>query len=145
MHLHSMDIVTILRAFGTEEWAIRLLRIAGRLDGFWANYGLTLHLALTTALRFVQPCKRSPPLSSAMHGSHSDILIADDIFRAHVDQFFHSAQLYFQPDPSSANPNNHSGDALQPPADHEGSFLGIEPNHAVARFHDLPQILERVS
>jgi hypothetical protein len=32
-----------------------------------------------------------------MRGLHSDILIADDVFRAHVDQLFHSEQLLCLP------------------------------------------------
>jgi hypothetical protein len=85
------------------------------------------------------PSKRLPSLKLPesrywAHRSNLKVLFANDIVLTHVDQFFRSEQEHLQPDPALADPDNYTWNPLYPAANHEGTFLLIEPDHSIARF-----------
>jgi hypothetical protein len=67
---------------------------------------------------------------------------AKNIFRIDAHYPFHSPQPYSYPNPPPADPNDLTGNPLQPPAVQNRVSRRVEPDYAITWFHLLPHWLQ---
>jgi len=72
------------------------------------------------------------PVSTVLE---SALLFANNIVRTYVDQLFCINGLHLQPDPAFADPDDFTWNPPYSAANDKRAFLGIEPDHSIARLH----------
>jgi hypothetical protein len=108
-----------------------------------------MHFLIFTKVKNVCPLQGTPMKAGSSAGTPtmphgfsiprrilSVVFIEQDILRVHIYQLLRIRKFHPQPYPAFAHPENFAWNSLHSAANHERALPGIEPDHAIAGFHD---------